>query len=85
MVEVAVGSLERLVAIPGREWGVSIEILGGPHGARHGLEQAWWLHGDPAGENVFLDAATTTFSRILGKDLGGTFGAILQNTGSHCS
>ena len=43
---VPVGSLEQLGRVLGRDRGVSVELLGGPHGAWHSLEQAWWLHGD---------------------------------------
>ena len=46
MFGVLVGSLERLGKVLGRDWGVSIEPLGGPHMAWHGLAEAWWLHGD---------------------------------------
>lgn len=45
--KVSVVSLERLGNVLGRDWGVSKELLGGPHGAWHSLEKAWWLHGDP--------------------------------------
>ena len=47
MFGVPVGSLERLGGVLGRDRGVSIQILGSPDKAWHGLEKAWSLHGDP--------------------------------------